>query len=83
MTLSEIKENLKQLEELQFLLPNGDSVPPHFHVTEIGKITKQFIDCGVQALLSETPVEESLIFGFSEGIPQLSFARQSVWILVK
>jgi hypothetical protein len=46
MTLSEIKENLKQLEELQFLLPNGDSVPPHFHVTEIGKITKQFIDCG-------------------------------------
>jgi hypothetical protein len=46
MTLSEIKEYLKQLEELQFLLPNGDSVPAHFHVTEIGKINKQFIDCG-------------------------------------
>jgi len=46
MILSEIKESLKQLEVLQFILPSGDSIPSHFHVTEIGKITKQFIDCG-------------------------------------
>merc|ERR1711976_1067512 len=26
--------------------PNGELVPSHFHVTEVGKITKHFIDCG-------------------------------------
>lgn len=46
MKLSEIKNKLHQLERIAFQLPNGDLVPPHFHVTEIGKITKHFIDCG-------------------------------------
>lgn len=27
-------------------MPNGQLVPNHFHVTEVGKITKHFIDCG-------------------------------------
>ena len=26
--------------------PNGEQVPPHFHVTEVGNIQKHFIDCG-------------------------------------
>jgi hypothetical protein len=26
--------------------PNGDYIPPHFHITEIGKVYKTFIDCG-------------------------------------
>ena len=46
MTLSEIKSKLQQLEQIAFQLPNGELVPSHFHVTEIGKITKHFIDCG-------------------------------------
>ncbi|MFA7448960.1 MAG: DUF6428 family protein [Weeksellaceae bacterium] len=46
MTLSEIKNKLQQLEQIGFQLPNGELVPSHFHVTEIGKITKHFIDCG-------------------------------------
>jgi|SRR5690554_1788233 len=46
MKLSEIKTKLSQLEKIAFQLPNGDLVPSHFHVTEIGKITKHFIDCG-------------------------------------
>ena len=46
MTLSQLKETLLQLEELTFLLPNGEKVPAHFHVTEVGEITKNFIDCG-------------------------------------
>lgn len=42
---------LKLLEEkkdsvLRFKLPNGNFVEEHFHVTEVGKITKEFIDCG-------------------------------------
>ena len=46
MKLSEIKSALKGLETISFQLPNGELVPNHFHVTEVGKITKNFIDCG-------------------------------------
>ncbi|SFN66317.1 hypothetical protein SAMN04487989_102304 [Bizionia echini] len=46
MTLSEIKNHLKHLETIAFQLPNGELVPKHFHVTEVGKISKHFIDCG-------------------------------------
>ena len=46
MKLSQAKSILKMVEEVNFLLPNGTSVPEHFHVTEVGLITKNFIDCG-------------------------------------
>ena len=46
MKLSEIKSALAKVNEVIFTLPNGDQVPPHFHVTEVGNIQKHFIDCG-------------------------------------
>jgi len=46
MKLSEIKSHLQNLKTIAFELPNGSLVPEHFHVTEVGKITKHFIDCG-------------------------------------
>ena len=46
MKLSEIKTHLKTLERIGFQLPNGHLVPKHFHVTEVGKVTKDYIDCG-------------------------------------
>lgn len=46
MKLSEIKSILPSLEDVAFQLENGNFVPEHFHVTEIGTITKTFIDCG-------------------------------------
>ena len=46
MTLSEIKNTLEGLDTISFTLPNGTLVPNHFHVTEIGQISKTFIDCG-------------------------------------
>lgn len=46
MKLSEIKKHLNNLETIAFTLPNGELVPNHFHVTEVGKVTKNFIDCG-------------------------------------
>lgn len=46
MKLSEIKSILGNLDTIAFQLPNGKLVPSHFHVTEVGKITKNFIDCG-------------------------------------
>jgi hypothetical protein len=46
MKLSEIKNHLSTATGVTFQLPNGTFVPEHFHVTEIGMITKNFIDCG-------------------------------------
>lgn len=46
MKLLEIKNQLAQLEQIAFKLPNGELVPEHFHVTEVGKVSKHFIDCG-------------------------------------
>lgn len=46
MTLSEIKAILPTLEHVEFQLENGMYVPEHFHVTEVGMVTKHFIDCG-------------------------------------
>ena len=31
---------------LYIMLPNGEFVPDHFHITEVGRVHKQFIDCG-------------------------------------
>tara|TARA_B100000809_G_scaffold263627_1_gene317353 strand:- start:32138 stop:32605 length:468 start_codon:yes stop_codon:yes gene_type:complete len=46
MKLSQVKTELAQLEQIAFELPNGELVPKHFHVTEVGKVSKHFIDCG-------------------------------------
>lgn len=46
MKLSEIKSTLENLSEVKFQLPNGEYVPQHFHITEVGIITRNFIDCG-------------------------------------
>lgn len=46
MKLSEVKSALTQLDQIAFELPNGSLVPEYFHVTEIGEVSKNFIDCG-------------------------------------
>jgi hypothetical protein len=46
MKLSEIKQHLASAESVNFRLEDGTMVPEHFHVTEVGIITKDFIDCG-------------------------------------
>lgn len=46
MKLSEVKNHLQNLEQLDFYLPNAQKVESHFHVTEVGKVSKHFIDCG-------------------------------------
>ncbi len=46
MRLSQIKEILLTLDNVEFQLENGTFVPENFHVTEVGQITKHFIDCG-------------------------------------
>lgn len=46
MTLSEFKKHLSTAKSLAFKQINGELVPAHFHITEVGLITKYFIDCG-------------------------------------
>lgn len=46
MKLSEVKKALRGLNQINFSLENGERVPDHFHVTEVGKVSKHFIDCG-------------------------------------
>lgn len=46
MKLEQIKSFLASSSEISFALPDGNLVPRHFHVTEVGKVTKDFIDCG-------------------------------------
>lgn len=46
MKISNLKNTLSTAGELRFILPDGKLVPLHFHITEVGVITKNFIDCG-------------------------------------
>ncbi len=46
MKLSQLKEKLLNAQAVDFKLPDGTFVPEHFHVTEVGVVTKHFIDCG-------------------------------------
>jgi hypothetical protein len=46
MKLSEFINQLENLESVDFYLPNGQKVPSHFHITEVGMTTKNFTDCG-------------------------------------
>lgn len=46
MKLSEFKTELSKLQDLVVQLPNGTTIPSHFHITEVGLLTRHFIDCG-------------------------------------
>ena len=46
MKLSAFKNILSTADQVLFQLENGTLVPKHFHVTEVGQITKNYIDCG-------------------------------------
>jgi hypothetical protein len=48
MTVSEFRQNLLSAAHhtLRFILPDGDEIPVHAHITEVGRVDKKFIDCG-------------------------------------
>src|SRR5687767_9407319 len=54
MILSEFKSLLQSEggKHFRLQLPNGSPVPVSFHVTEVGRVQKTFIDCG--GVLRET-----------------------------
>ncbi len=48
MTVSDLRTVLADnpAASLHLMLPGGEFVPAHFHVTEVGRVQKDFIDCG-------------------------------------
>jgi Family of unknown function (DUF6428) len=48
MKLDELKTALQKYPETlpRFVLPDGDAIPAHAHVTEVGHVVKNFVDCG-------------------------------------
>lgn len=56
MTLSHLRSVLEKHPESfpRFVLPDGDFIPAHAHVTEVGHVLKNFIDCGGVMGKSET-----------------------------
>jgi hypothetical protein len=63
MKLHYLKSLLREHPETfpRFILPDGDHIPAHAHITEVGHAVKNFIDCGgvtgkTEAVLLQTHV---------------------------
>jgi hypothetical protein len=56
MKLSDLRSVLEKHPDTfpRFVLPDGDHIPAHAHVTEVGHVVKNFIDCGGVMGKSET-----------------------------
>jgi hypothetical protein len=75
MNILELKSvlELHPDKSLQFILPNDEAIPAHFHITEVGHVQKDFIDCGgtrrsssscvLQAWVAKNDEEHSLSAG--------------------
>lgn len=63
MEFRELEDTLRDHPDkhVVFEKPDGQNVPPHFHLTEIGRSTKDFIDCGGTRRLVETCVLQTLV----------------------
>jgi hypothetical protein len=48
MNITELKNvlELNPNKSLQFILPNQETIPAQVHITEVGHVRKDFIDCG-------------------------------------
>ena len=48
MIITELKRLLEENpdKKIHFILPDADFIPVHFHITEVGHVRKDFIDCG-------------------------------------
>ncbi len=58
MTITELKAQLRAQPGLNIAiaLPDERRIPAHYHITEVGHVTKRFVDCGGTVRASETCV---------------------------
>ena len=63
MTLAEFKSHLRAHPDAHVIisLPDGGIVPQHYHVTEVGHVAKNFVDCGGKFRASESCVLQTWI----------------------
>lgn len=63
MNLTSFKNALSQseIEQLEISLKSGRILESHFHITEIGKVTKDFVDCGGVLRKTETCLFQTLV----------------------
>ena len=63
MNFQQFSKQLAAAGENQMLLrlPSGEQVPAHFHVTEVGKVSKDFVDCGGVQRCEQTCVLQTLV----------------------
>lgn len=56
MTITEFTAHLHAHPErpLLFILPDGGMIPAHFHITEVGHVRKDFMDCGGTRRVAES-----------------------------
>lgn len=47
--------------EIGFRLPTGRCLPRHFHLTEVGKVSKEFVDCGGTYRTTQACVLQTLV----------------------
>ncbi|HEY9155612.1 MAG TPA: DUF6428 family protein [Opitutaceae bacterium] len=65
MKLAELKRALRENpnKRLNIIFPDGDPIEPEFHVTEVGHVVKNFIDCGGTIRRSEKCVLQTWVSG--------------------
>ncbi|HZZ58263.1 MAG TPA: DUF6428 family protein [Opitutaceae bacterium] len=69
MDLRTLKANLRQNADrnVRLVLPEGNPIPAHFHVTEVGRVVKHFIDCGGTLRRRETCLLQTWVSGSDPG----------------
>jgi hypothetical protein len=65
MNIGSLKANLHQhpAKNVRFVLPDGDPIPADFHVTEVGHVVKNFVDCGGTVRRLETCLLQTWVAG--------------------
>ena len=68
MKLHDLKAVLRQHPDAvpRFILPDGDQIPAHAHVTEVAHEVKNFIDCGGMLGKSEAVVLQTHVMDDTE-----------------
>ncbi len=63
MTLAELKTLLHAhpAKRLNIIFPDADPIEPDFHITEVGHVKKNFIDCGGVRRTAETCVLQTWV----------------------
>jgi len=77
MRLSEIKEILPALKNVEFQLENGTFVPEHFHVTEVGIIKLSEDKLGIEDAEIEVEYQSDTIGKYDLGFNGNTFVLKN------